>query len=117
MRIDQLKPGQVLYSVESGRLGNTMARTVRVYRVVISEVNTKEGIFRASLNGQRAKGYWRVPNHWTAKKPVLIASGWALRKATKAERENGRLKDRGNYLQCLFDGPARGNLESRGDTE
>ncbi len=50
-----LKPGQIVWSVETGRMGNTMMREQSIFKVLIKEV--REDSVVASWNGNAFKTY------------------------------------------------------------
>jgi hypothetical protein len=75
MKIEKLKPEQVVYSVERRKMGNTTMSTVCVYHVKIIEVNLLNGYVIASWNGNRAqKFYGRDFKKWREKKPMTVTS-------------------------------------------
>jgi hypothetical protein len=86
MKISSLKPGQILYRVSKVKMGNTTRNTVQVFRVVIRDICPVSKSFWASVNGNPAQQYSKVPPNWRAKKPVLVRSLMGYqRRATAAE--------------------------------
>lgn len=86
--ISKLKPGQILYTVTRGRLGNTTLRTVRVHDVKIIEVDPDGKFVVASWNGNRSEKYHRGDvSTWKVSKPVTIEGMFGSeRLASKAEK-------------------------------
>lgn len=68
--ISRLKPGQVVYSIESRKMGNTTASIKVPYEVEIIEVNEAEGFVMASWNNNKARKYYQESiARWRVKKP------------------------------------------------
>ena len=83
--IKKLTPGQVLWSVESGRMGNTMCLTKSLFTVVVKEIHLEKGYIVASWNGNPARPMYRIKNLRTTK-PLMIRSAMGTeRLATRAE--------------------------------
>jgi hypothetical protein len=71
MKISKLKPGDVVFSVEKTKMGNTTLKTVSVFRVYIKEVHETHVI--ASWNGNPARRFGLAAvNKWKEKEPVRI---------------------------------------------
>ncbi len=69
--IKRLKPGQVVYSIESHKMGNTTITTRSLYQVEIIEVNEELGYVVASWNGNEPKRYFEHSiAKWRVKKPT-----------------------------------------------
>jgi hypothetical protein len=88
MKIEKLQPGQVVYSVERRKMGNTKLSTVGVFNVSIKEIDPEKRWVVASWNGNSPqKFYAKSVIKWRAGKPVLISSfgGMRQRLATRAE--------------------------------
>lgn len=84
-KIEKLVPGQVLWSVESGRMGNTMCRTKNLYSVRVVEVDIEKRRIFASWNDNPPRWMYNLSN-LRAKKPVMIRSAMGTeRLATRAE--------------------------------
>lgn len=97
MKFENLKPGQIVYSVYRHRMGNTMLRTVDVYKVEIVSVDLEDQTVVASWNGNRPERFApSVWMGWRMKEPVLIATGMmgqrrmATRDELKAMNEEPR---------------------------
>lgn len=72
--ISKLKPGQIVYSVERRRMGNTTLTTISVYDVRIIEVHERH--VTASWNGNRPQDFYRHEiGHWKVKKPITVETG------------------------------------------
>lgn len=86
-KIDRLKPGQVLYSVSSGRMGNTAMRTMRVHSVVIVSIDLEKRTVVARWNSNPATTFTeRSVSKWRVNKPMMVGSGiGAKRLATREE--------------------------------
>lgn len=88
MKISSLKRNQLLYSVESYRMGNTTMRTCGVYLVRILDV--ADDFVVASWSGNRPKKYYDIPSSWRVSKPYMVNTGFGTRKATRSEIKNLR---------------------------
>jgi hypothetical protein len=94
-KIEKLVPGQVLWSVESGRMGNTMARTNSVFVVRVVEVDMENKRALCSWNGNPARWRYNVSNLRT-KEPVMIRGAIGTsRLATRAELAEMKAKKGG----------------------
>ncbi|OBQ29029.1 MAG: hypothetical protein AN483_12875 [Aphanizomenon flos-aquae MDT14a] len=68
--IKKLKPGQLVYSVETQKLGNTELSIRALYRVRILEVNLEIGFVIASWNSNpRQKFYETSIKKWKTERP------------------------------------------------
>lgn len=88
-KLGKLKPGQTLWTVSKGRMGNTMLRTVSVHPVVVKEVHAEDGYVIASWNYNSPSRYFRGEvERWKLQEPVLIRSTMLgqARLATKEEK-------------------------------
>lgn len=94
MKINKLKPEEIVYSVEKRTMGNTSMTTTSVFRVRIVEVDPEGKWVMASWNGNPArKFYERMTSKWRKVKPVMIESlNGRSRLATKAELADMKLK-------------------------
>jgi len=98
MKIENLKPGQVLYSCRRARMGNTTMKTLYVHKVQIGEIAEDKKSFMASWNGNHAEKHYRVPPEWKAKKPVVVENRLTNRLATREEIKTGTLVERPFYF-------------------
>lgn len=98
MKIESLQPGQIVYSIERGRLGNTTLRTVRIYSVRVIEVDAAEGRVVASWNSNRPQTYYRAAwSKWRKDKPMMIEGMMGCaRLATREEIKASKAAERGN---------------------
>lgn len=95
-RLEKVKPGQVLYTVTTHRLGNTTLRTVSVHDVKVLEVHIRNGGGSdhavASWNGNRPEKFYRgAVARWKTKKPELVDIGFGakrLRRRSDAAKES-----------------------------
>lgn len=71
MKITALKPGDVVFSVEKVKMGNTNLKTVSVFRVSIKEVHEHHVIASWNGNSPRRFGLNSIAK-WKAKEPVRI---------------------------------------------
>lgn len=91
--LSKLKVGQVVYSVESGRMGHTTISTVSVYEVQIKEIHEDHVIASWNSNkpqrfGRREIGRWRISKPLT--KEGFFGSARLLRRdEIKALKEKG----------------------------
>lgn len=86
MKIEKLKPGQIVYDVHRHKMGNTTLTSMGVWNVRIVEVNIEKQTVLASWNCNQEQTYYRGTwGKWRANKPVLVKVGWAQRLATRAE--------------------------------
>jgi hypothetical protein len=56
--INRLVPGQIVYSIERQKMGNTTIKYNALYTVRIVEVNTDRGFVMASWNGNPPKEFY-----------------------------------------------------------
>ena len=94
--INKLKPGQVLWSVESGRMGNTMCRTKSLFTVVVKEVHLDKGYIVASWNGNPARPMYRIEQLRTTKPMMITSVMGTQRLATRAEVKAAKQKETDN---------------------
>lgn len=93
MKIERLVPGQIVYDVGESRMGNTMMKTVSVWRVKIISVDLEAKTVTASWNGNAPRQYGeRHIKNWRAKEPTLIRTAMgrhrlATREEIKAAKE------------------------------
>lgn len=87
IKIENLKPGQVVYDCHSHRAGNTTMRTWGVWNVEIREVHDDRVV--ASWNGNKPQIFWGREFRWLKNKPVLVSElrGMIQRKETAQERK------------------------------
>ena len=86
MKIDKLKPGQIVYDVGRHKMGNTTLSTVAVWSVRIVSVAEDGRSVVASWNNNKPHTYYaRDVAKWRLSEPVLIKSGWGHRLATREE--------------------------------
>lgn len=88
MKIEQLQPGQIVYSVYRHRMGNTTLHTTEVWRGQIVSINPEDQTVVASWNGYRPERFISsVWSKWRIKEPMLIDTGLMGQKrlATRAE--------------------------------
>ena len=84
-KIEKLTPDQVLWSVESGRMGNTIMTTKRLYAVHVVEVDLEKRRVLASWNHNPPRWMYNVSRLRT-KKPVMVRGIMGQeRLATRAE--------------------------------
>lgn len=88
MKISQLKPGSVAYTVTKSKMGNTTMKTVNVHEVIVNEVHEEEGYVVASWNCNQARKYFSFDvAKWKKTRPVLIRNSLGQsRLATKEEK-------------------------------
>lgn len=86
MKIESLKPRQVVYDVRRQKMGNTTISTVVVFQVVIKEVDPEQRFVIALWNNNPPNKCYRASvSRWKAKKPLVIRS--AFGQARLANRE------------------------------
>ena len=94
-KIEKIKPGQVLWSVSSGRLGNTMLTTKNLYPVRVVEVDMANKRVLASWNGNPERWMYQVAK-LRVTKPVMVKSAFgSSRLATRAELKAMKAKKGG----------------------
>lgn len=77
MKIENLKPGMIVYDVHRYKMGNTTISTVGVWEVEIVAVGLASQIVVAKWNHNQERKYWRGHwSKWRAKKPLLIKLGF-----------------------------------------
>ena len=68
--ITKLKPGQVVYSIQSQRMGNTVLNRRACFTVQIAEVNIDQGWVLASWTGNTPTRYYADSiRKWKVRKP------------------------------------------------
>jgi hypothetical protein len=73
MKIENMSDGQIVYSVERRKMGNTNISSVSVYRVQISMVSPESGRVLALWNGNPERWYRRSEaEKWRVKPPLLV---------------------------------------------
>lgn len=87
MKLEKLTPGQIVYSAERGRMGNTTEYTVRLYRVKIISINLANQSVEASWNGNPPQKFYRGTwKKWRVEEPLMIKVGnLGRRLATREE--------------------------------
>jgi hypothetical protein len=99
MKIEKLLPGQVVYSVERRKMGNTTMKTTSVFKVRIVEIDPEKQWVLASWNGNTpSKFYRRTVGKWREKKPVMIIGNFgsqrlATREEIKAMEQAKKLRE------------------------
>lgn len=89
MKIEQLKPGMVVYDVHSYRMGNTTVRSMGCWAVKILEVHERKVV--ASWNGNQPQTFYGPRFKWRAKKPEMVRNSFgACRLKTRAEKAAGK---------------------------
>ena len=69
-KINKLSPGQIVYSVESHRMGNTTRRIKSLYTVQIISVDIENETVIASWNSNPPRTYYgNSISKWRVKKP------------------------------------------------
>jgi len=58
MKIEKLKPGDVVYSVQRRKMGNTTMSTTVVYSVKIMTIDSERRFVIASINGNPPREYF-----------------------------------------------------------
>lgn len=92
MKIEKLKPGQIVWSLWRHQMGNTTLRTTSLYAVRILEVHAEEGWALVSWNGNKPERYRRnLIESLREKKPMMITGFMgqqrlATREEIKAEK-------------------------------
>jgi hypothetical protein len=72
MKIEKLRVGQVVYSVERRLMGNTTLSTVDVRKITITEIGPDNRWVMASCNGNVPRKYLeRQTSKWRKKEPIL----------------------------------------------
>lgn len=103
MKIDKLKVGQTVFSVEkrdtrilSMSKSKKPLKTIAVYDVYITEINVDEGYVIARWNGNEGKKFYENSiAKWKKEKPMTIKEGFGIiRLATKEERDAAKLKNK-----------------------
>lgn len=86
MKIENLKEGQVVYSLSRHKMGNTTMRTTSVHELQIKRVDALKGTVMASWNHNEPRLFFKNSwSKWRKGKPILISSGWSQRLATREE--------------------------------
>lgn len=94
-QLSKIKPGQTLYTVSRGRLGNTTLRTVRVHTVRVVEVDLVGGYVLASWNSNTAKKYGiREVSTWKVSEPVTVEGFFGSRRLAKRDEKAKILAER-----------------------
>ena len=91
----KIKVGQVLYTVSSGRAGNTMLRTVHVHEVKIEEIDPEGRFVVARWNYNRPEKYWpRDVAGWKVSKPVTVSGIFGTTRLANREEKAAILAKR-----------------------
>ncbi len=87
IKIENIKPGQVVWDCHRYKAGNTTARTWGNWSVHVIEVHDRFVV--AKWNGNPPEKYYARAGKfpWFKEKPVLVKSGWFHRKETAAEKK------------------------------
>ena len=68
--INRLKPGQIVFSIESYKMGNTNIRCKGLWEVRIVEVNLERSFVIASWNGNSSRKFFPQDiKKWRVKRP------------------------------------------------
>ena len=88
MKIEQLKPGMVVYDCHSHRMGNTTLRSLGTWSVRIISVDPEGRFVEASWNGNPAQKFYRNWRKWKINKPHLVRNSLGqYRRETREERK------------------------------
>ena len=99
MKLEQLKPGQTVYSIRKHLAGNTTVRTISVYKVLIISVNVADRYVIASWNGNREEKYREhAIKSWRLKEPTVITTGFFGIQRLATREELKALKEKKNEL-------------------
>lgn len=72
MKITSLKVGQIVYTVERRKMGNTTMSTIDVRKITITEIDPEGRFVMATRNGSASRRYGqRLVDKWRVKEPVL----------------------------------------------
>lgn len=87
MKLESLKPGDVVYSLSRGKMGNTTMRTTYVHHVTIKSIDLENQTCVACWNCNRDRTFYRGEwSKWRKNAPVMIRSVMgSSRVATRAE--------------------------------
>jgi len=87
MKIENLVPGQIVYEISKGKMGNTTVSTVRIYDVKIVSIDLENGVVIAKWNcNPERKYYSRSWNKWRDSKPLTVNGAFgSVRLATREE--------------------------------
>jgi hypothetical protein len=87
MKLESLKPGDVVYSISRGKMGNTTMRTTSVHHVTIKSIDLEKQTCVASWNCNKDQTFYRHTwSKWRKNEPVMIRSAMgSSRVATRAE--------------------------------
>ena len=58
MKIENLVPGQIVYEISKGKMGNTTVSTVRIYDVKIVSIDLENGVVIAKWNCNPERKYY-----------------------------------------------------------
>jgi hypothetical protein len=72
MKINNLKPGMTVYSVERRKMGNTTISTVAVYPVKIVSLDEDRNVVVAIKYCREGRYYRNSWSTWRKNKPMLI---------------------------------------------
>lgn len=85
MKIENLTPGQIVYSISRGKMGNTTVSEVRIHPVRVISVDLERQSVCASWNhNQPATWHKKTWSKWRSEPPVLVGL-MGKRLATRAE--------------------------------
>ncbi len=89
MKIDDAKPGMVVYDVHSHQCGNTVLRTLGCWHIEILEIDKGGNKITASWNGNTPQVFYEHSwKKWRVKKPVLVKYGFGqYRLQTREEKK------------------------------
>jgi len=86
--INKIKAGDVLWQALKHRMGNTMLRTVSVYRCVVKEVDAESRRALISWNGNSPQWTYNVKD-LRVKKPPIINTGFMGQQRLARRGEKG----------------------------
>jgi hypothetical protein len=75
MKIESLKPGMTVWSVQRRKMGNTTISTVMVYPVRIIDVDVDNRVVIASCNHNLAEKFYGSEFSWRKNEPYLVRCG------------------------------------------
>lgn len=73
MKLEKVKPEDVVYSLVKHKAGNTQLRTTSLYYVHIVSVDIENQTCTARWNGNKEKTYYRAEwSKWRVNKPLMV---------------------------------------------
>lgn len=113
MKLERMKPGQIVYDVQRRRMGNTLLSTIAVYEVRILEVHISpqgggSSYALASWNHNRPEKYYRgAAERWKPKPPILIETGMMGQKRRATREEIAAMKTASPSETAREDAPGK----------